>query len=182
MKRNFAIVIAALTLCIPRSATAQSLSEDTFLNFEAICLAQIDEPSKFVQRATAMGAVELPANLAAVLLADHPGRAFRIKSKAQPLYLSISDPGPSCTITSRDGDGPATEAIFAKFIKHNALEPEDVGSERFDYFAVTYNANPNHPGHAVVVIHYSKLIPGVQIAMLPEDAISTLGISAPVWP
>jgi hypothetical protein len=182
MSVKLVITLGAFFAKLTAIAVAQTLPEDTFLNFEAICLSEINTPAKFAERTQEMGASELSPNLAALLLANRPGRAFRLRSEKQPLYVLIADPGQSCTVTSRDADGPATEAVFVKFIKHNTLESEDVGSERFDYFAVTYSADPSLPGHAIVIVHYSKLIPGVQIAMMPGSAISSLGIGTPTWP
>lgn len=169
-------------LAVLNVAAAQTLAQDAFLNFEAICLSEINSPSKFVERVQEMGGVELPKALAKKLLEDHRGRMFRLKSEKQSLNATIGEQPSSCTIYSRDADGPATEAVFSKFIKHSALLHEAVGSEQFDYFAVTYNVNPSSPGHALVTVHYSKIIPGVQLAMMPESSILSSGMALPEWP
>lgn len=165
----------------PGRAAPLTMAQDTFLTFEAACLDEVNNPEKLRDRAISMNAVQLDPALSAKLLAGLQGTAYRLKTEVQPLYILLTSDG-TCTVVSRDANGLDTEAAFLKYIRHNTLEPESVGSEMYDYFAISYNVDPSLKGHALVIVHYSKMLPGAQIAMTPERNLIARGISLPDWP
>jgi len=141
-------------------------------------------PDRAVRLIDALGLAEIPEPDRAILMTDHPGRAWASFGENQKYFIKLSDEG-VCSIASPVANGSLVLQLFAKLSRNSPLSTERVGSETQSIFAVTHPDPRGGPdGHAIVMAASSELpsVAGAALTSVPERAAKAAGMTIPLWP
>jgi hypothetical protein len=177
---------AALTLVCWSAQSRAGPAEDNVIGaFESYCLDNLNAPDRAIRMIEALGLTEIQEPQRAVLMADHPGRAWASFAKDQKYFIKLSDEG-VCSIASPVADGGLVQQLFVKLSRSRLLANEKIGSETQIIFAVTHpDPQGAGDGHAIVMVTSSDLpsVGGAALTSVPENAAKAAGLNVPrVWP
>jgi hypothetical protein len=175
---------SALVFCCAPSAAGPA--EDNVIGaFESYCLDNLNAPDRATRMIAAVGLAEVQEPHRAILMADHPGRAWASLAENQKYFIKLSDDG-VCSIASPVADGNLVRQLFVRLSRNKLLTTETVGSETQSIFAVTHpDPRGADDGHAIVMVASSDLpsVGGAALTSVPEKAAKSAGINVPlVWP
>ena len=181
---RFASVAISLA-CWSAASRAGPVEENVIGAFESYCLDNLNAPDRAMRMTDALGLTEIQEPHRAILMADHPGRAWASFAKDQKYFIKLSDEG-VCSISSPVADGNLVRQLFVKLSRSRLLSTEKIGSETQSIFAVTHpEPRGAADGHAIVVGTSSELpsVAGAGLTSIPEKAAKAGGINVPqVWP
>jgi hypothetical protein len=165
--------------------SAAGPAEDNVIGaFESFCLDNLNAPDRATRLIDALRRPQIPEPERAILMADHPGRAWMSSGENQRYFIKLSTDG-VCSISSPFADGNAFRQIFERHPRNKALSTESVGSETQTIFAVTHpDPRGADDGHAIVMVQSSELRSGgAGLTSVPEKAAKAGGLTVPKdWP
>jgi hypothetical protein len=180
---RLASAVLILTCCSAQSYAGPS--EDNVIGaFESYCLDNLNAPDRAIKLIDALGLPKIPEPDRAILMNDHPGRAWISSGENQNYFIKLSTDG-VCSISSPFANGSAVRQLFERFSRSKLLSTENVGSETQIIFAVTHpDPRGADDGHAIVMVQSSELQSGgAGLTSVPEKAAKAAGLNIPqVWP
>jgi hypothetical protein len=181
--RSIWAALGLFQFCTPSAAGP---ADDNVIGaFESYCLDNLNMPDVAIKLLDALGLAEIPEPQRAILMADHPGRAWASFGENQKYFIKLSTDG-VCSISSPFADGTLVRQLFVKLSRNNLLSTETVGSETQTIFALTHpDPRGAADGHAIVMVASSDLpsVAGASLTSVPEKIAKAGGISVPqVWP
>jgi hypothetical protein len=160
-------------------------AEDNVIGaFESFCLDNLNAPDRAIRLIDALGFPKIPEPDRAILMDDHPGRAWISSSENQKYFIKLSTDG-VCSISSPFAGGNAVRQLFERCSRSKLLSTENAGSETQTIFAVTHpDPQGADDGHAIVMVRSSELQSGgAGLTSVPEKVARAEGLNVPqVWP
>jgi hypothetical protein len=176
---------AVIFVCWSAQSRAGPAEDNVIGAFESYCLDNLNAPDRAIRMIDAVDLAEVREPQLAVVMADHPGRAWANFGENQRYFIKLSDVG-VCSIASPVADGDVVRQLFVKLSRNRLLATERIGSETQSIFAITHpDPRGTVDGHAIVMAASSELqsVAGAVLTSLPEKAAKAGGINVPqVWP
>jgi hypothetical protein len=161
-------------------------AEDNVIGaFESYCLGNLNTPERAIGMIAAIGLAEVREPQLAMVMNDHPGRAWASFGENQRYFIKLADTG-VCSVASPVADGGLVRQLLVKLSRNRLLATEKIGSETQSIFAVTHpDPRGAADGHGIVMAASSELpsVVGAVLTSIPEKAARAGGINVPqVWP
>jgi hypothetical protein len=183
--KTIRLASAVLLLACWSAQSYAGPAEDNVIGaFESFCLDNLNAPDRAIRLVDALGLPKIPEQERAILMDDHPGRAWISSGENQKYFIKLSTDG-VCSISSPFADGNAVRQLLERLSRSKRLSTENVGSETQTIFAVTHpDPRGANDGRAIVMVQSSKLQSGgAGLTSVPEKAAKAAGLNIPqAWP